>query len=158
MITSLQRSSKALLLLLLCGTLPQMASADPPLPKGAPPRKPAKATENDGKMSAMKEPIQFANVPEFTGHIKFLFGTVRQFPLGESWMEYFIVKERAQDVYDWYNQVLPMQQWKITSKNFMQLCAQNKDGNQVTVSAQSIRDKDGNCRLCLSYFVPKKDH
>jgi hypothetical protein len=157
MFTSIHRWL-GVLLLLNCALPPQSALADPPRPAGwgAPKEKPH-AQVTDGTITKIKEPIQIANVPTFTGHTTFVWGTIRQTTLGEGWMEFFKCKERQKDVYDWYKQVLPMQQWKIIASNDQQMMAKYKDGSTVTVNTQQLHgDKAGNSILELSYFVPKK--
>lgn len=112
---------------------------------------------NNGNMVQLKEAVQLDNLPDFTGHKKFRWGTVREWELGQAWSEYFDVKEQPKDVLSWYQQVFQMQQWKIMATNDQQIMAKHKDGNTCQISAQPVH---GNpqmlCSLSIAYFVPKK--
>jgi hypothetical protein len=112
---------------------------------------------NNGNMVQLKEPVSLDNLPDFTGHKKFVQGTVRDWELGQAWSECFMCKETPKDVLDWYNQVLVMQQWKIQATNSGQIMAKHKDGNTCQISAQEVRNnKEARCSFSIAYFVPRK--
>lgn len=116
-----------------------------------------KENPNNGSMVALKEAVQFENLPDFTGHKKFMNGSVREFELGQAWTENFMIKETSTDVLNWYQQVLQMQNWKIVATNEQQLMAKHKDGNTCQIGVQAVRNNQlGKCALTIAYFVPKR--
>ncbi len=112
---------------------------------------------NSGTMVKLKEAVTLDNLPDFTGKKKFLSGTMNDAPSGKTWMQNYCCRDSAQEVYNWYKQVLQMQQWKIRASNEQQIMAEQKSGAVCTISISpvvGVRDVAAN--FSVAYYVPNR--
>jgi len=124
----------------------------PPATKwGAP-----KDNPNNGNIVALREPKAMAGLPDFTGHAKFIYGSVRDWELGQGWTQFFHVQEPREQVFQWYTNVFQGADWKITANNGNQIMAKNRDGNTAVITVVDNKSPTTRCALTIAYFIPKK--
>jgi len=102
----------------------------------------------------LREAVQLPDVPEFTGKLRFILGSVHQAKTGPNYLMKFHTKEDAKTVIDWYRNTLQMYKWKIMSSDHMTVQASNKDGSTIFVLANELgAPKNGErTQLEINYF------
>jgi hypothetical protein len=110
----------------------------------------------DGDDLVLREPMDLQDLPKFTGHADFLRGKVRTTEAGTACHMAWNCKESREQVMDWYNSVLSMNQWKVFSKN-SEIVMARKGPNQCTIGVfPNFKDKKYPCNLSINYFLSAK--
>jgi hypothetical protein len=100
----------------------------------------------------LREPMELADLPKFSGHAVFLGGHLRTTGNGDAVLMSFKVKESPDQVRDWYSNVLHMGQWKVmTDKE--DIISARKNDNTCTVSVSSAKNREYPTALSISYFT-----
>ncbi len=96
------------------------------------------------------------NLPDFTGHKKFIYGNVREFARGQAWTQNFWIREPRSEVFDWYVSALNGGGWQIKANNGNQVMATNSAGNQCIITVTDHKFQSYKCSLTIAYVIPKK--
>ncbi len=94
---------------------------------------------NDWAIEPLKEKVDLPNLPNFTGHAKFGFGTMHPSDRGPSYVMHFFAKEDHKLILDWYKNTLNMYGWKITFADGQVVTAETKNAH----CAISVNDCTG---------------
>jgi hypothetical protein len=100
----------------------------------------------------LREPMELADLPRFSGHSLFMGGHLRTTDSGEAVEMAFRVKESVDQVRDWYGNVLRMGQWKIVTDKG-DLLSGKKNDNTCTVTVNPSKNKEYPTVLQISYFT-----
>lgn len=109
---------------------------------------------------ALKQKIDIPGIPEYTGKVEYLGGTV--FPNskgGPTYIMNFRCKENSAEVHAWYENSLKMYQWKIITTDPSLIQAQDKDKNFCYILVGANKDGDFKSEIQIEYRVykaPKK--
>lgn len=109
-----------------------------------PQRKGTTTQPNDWAIEPMKDKVDLPNLPEFTGHAKFIMGTMHPTDKGPSYVMHFSAKEDHKLVLDWYKNTLNMYGWKITFADGQVVTAENKNANCAVSVNDCTGRRDGN--------------
>lgn len=99
---------------------------------------------NDWAIEPLKDKVDLPNLPNFTGHAKFIMGTVHPSDKGPSYVMHFATKEDHKLVLDWYKNTLNMYGWKITFADGQVVTAQLKNANCAVSVNDCTGRRDGN--------------
>jgi soluble lytic murein transglycosylase-like protein len=110
---------------------------------------PALATVN------LNDKVELDYLPDFTGKQIFVSGTVHERNDGPTYIQHFKAEATADQVLDWYRQVLGSNKWRIENDNKQAIVAK-REGNMVAILVNSIHVPKFNSEYELSYFQKKQ--
>lgn len=111
-------------------------------------------TTADAEYCSMKlpGPVPLPNVPNYTGHAKFLTGLRYPNPrTGERIGMTLGVMEEPASVMDWYRDALKMYSWKVAGTSDPNLISGTKDGNSVCVRVMPDSSRNFRSQIVISY-------
>jgi len=103
------------------------------------------------------EPVQFQDLPEFTGQAKLILQHSSKVESGTSWIQVRRAKESMQQVHDWYLNVLKMNKWTIQHDTAKVIIAQ-REGNMFNLQINGGMDPVNPTEFELTYFLQTKKH
>ncbi len=117
---------------------------------------PAQPVFGSGAPPAPKyEPVQFQDLPDFTGQAKLMLQHSSKAEQGTSWIQVRRAKESVRQVHDWYANVLKMNKWSIFHDGPKTIIA-NKEGNMFNLQINGGMDPVYPTEFELTYFLQTK--
>lgn len=128
-----------------------------PMPKAQRKNGGLPASPADFQIDPLKDKVELPNLPEFTGHAKFIMGTMHPTDKGPSYVQHFAAKEDHKLVLDWYKNTLNMYGWKITFADNQVVTAEMKGANCAVSVNDCTGRKDGmNSEIEIDYSQRNK--
>jgi len=108
---------------------------------------------------AMKEPMQFPDLPNFSGPSKFISGNCSPNQNGvTSCHMLFVTEEAPQAVLDFYKQALAANDWKIQYASIHGISARHKLGHLCNINVNESKTLKTKCRFVIDYRQIEQQH
>lgn len=106
---------------------------------------------NDWVIEPLKDKVDLPNLPSFTGHAKFVTGSIHPSDKGSSYVQVFVAKEDRKLVFDWYKNTLSMYKWKITFADGQFITAELKNARCAVAVNGSDGRNGSTCQFEIDY-------
>jgi hypothetical protein len=111
-----------------------------------------KRTLEQGKdCRKLKEPVEFADLPMFNGHTKFVTGFLNSNNGVSSCSMSFLAQEDPQTVVGFYRDALVSSQWKILYTSSHTICAQHKKGHMCNINVNPSKFPKQKSQFIVNY-------